>query len=400
MSVILDGKGKGDKVAELNDLSGPFNPNLRYSDFSKEFLVKIIGVWQWAWLQMDSAWFDVVKKRYGHQVAWECDLEMWFRVAQRCNPRYAKLANIPLNNVVDSLKLLQLPLDNTMGGIFPVEYDIKNENHAIVTVRKCPSLEWCEKEDADRIVPMCQVNEPQIIKKYIVNPNIKVKALKLPPRKSQDEIACQWEYKITVPAGTKIRSKAEVVNETSDIPELNDYSGPFYPRLTHKNFSKDFLLKLMVAYQYAWIIMSGGYYDAVRTRYGLEVANECELASWMRVGERVNPRYAKIANIKLETVLDSLKAEQLPLDNTVGLYPAEYDIKSPNHVIMTVMKCRTLDYFEKAEPERIIPMCHHLEKPVIEKYMINPKIKVTPLVLPPRKSPEDIACRWEFKLEK
>jgi hypothetical protein len=152
----------------------------------------------------------------------------------------------------------------------------------------------------------------------------------------------------------------------------------------------------MVAYQYAWIIMSGGYYDAVRTRYGLEVANECELASWMRVGERVNPRYAKIANIKLETVLDSLKAEQLPLDNTVGLYPAEYDIKSPNHVIMTVMKCRTLDYFEKAEPERIIPMCHHLEKPVIEKYMINPKIKVTPLVLPPRKSPEDIACRWVF----
>ena len=66
---------------------------------------------------------------------------------------------------------------------------------------------------------------------------------------------------------------------------------------------------------------------------------------------------------------------------------------------MTVMKCRTLDYFEKAEPERIVPMCQHLEKPVIEKYMINPKIKVTPLVLPPRKSPEDIACRWEFKLE-
>src|SRR4030042_5074861 len=105
------------------------------------------------------------------------------------------------------------------------------------------------------------------------------------------------------------------------------------------------------------------------------------------VGEKVNPRYAKIANIKLETVLDSLKAEQLPLDNTVGLYPAEYDIKSPNHVVMTVTKCRTLDYFEKAEPERIIPMCHQLEKPVIEKYLVNPKVKVTPLVLQPRQSP-------------
>jgi len=94
-------------MAELNDLSGPFNPGLRFTDFSKEFLVKLIGVWQWAWLQMDAAWFEVVKKRWGDKVAWQCDLEMWLRVAERCNPRYAKLANIPLNNVVDSLKLLR-----------------------------------------------------------------------------------------------------------------------------------------------------------------------------------------------------------------------------------------------------------------------------------------------------
>ena len=388
-------------MTELNDLSGQFNPNLRFSDFSKEFLAKLIGVWQWAWLQMDSAWFDEVKKRWGDKVAWECDLEMWFRVAERCNPRYAKLANIPLENVVDSLKVLQLPLDNTMGGIFPVKYAIKNENPAVVTVSRCPSLEWCEKNEPDRIVHMCRQNEPQIINKYIVNPKIEVTALKLPPRESQDEIACQWEYKLNAPEGRKARSKEEVVDErpSDQIPELSDYSGPFYPNLTHRNLSKDFILKLMNGYQYAWIIMSGGYYDAVKTRYGSDAANECELASWMRVGERVNPRYAKIANIQLNTVLDSLKVTQLPLDNTVGLYPAEYDIKSPNHVLMTVTKCRTLDYFEKAEPERIIPMCHHLEKPVIEKYLVNPSVKVTPLVLPPRQSPEDIACKWEFKIE-
>ena len=248
---------------------------------------------------------------------------------------------------------------------------------------------------------MCRQNEPQIIKKYIVNPKIEVTALKLPPRESQDEIACQWEYKLNAPEGRKARSKEEVVDErpSDQIPELSDYSGPFYPNLTHRNLSKDFILKLMNGYQYAWIIMSGGYYDAVKTRYGSDAANECELASWMRVGERVNPRYAKIANIQLNTVLDSLKVTQLPLDNTVGLYPAEYDIKSPNHVVMTVTKCRTLDYFEKAEPERIIPMCHHLEKPVIVKYLVNPSVKVTPLVLPPRQSPEDIACKWEFKIE-
>src|SRR4030042_2338997 len=106
-------------MPELNDYSGPFRSDLRFEDFSKDFLVKLMRSWQGAWLQMDAAWFDEVKKRYGDKVAYECDLEMWLRVAERCNPRYAKIANIPLNNVVDSLKLLQLPLDNTMGGIFP-----------------------------------------------------------------------------------------------------------------------------------------------------------------------------------------------------------------------------------------------------------------------------------------
>jgi len=386
-------------MPELDDLSGPFNPHLRFEDFSKDFLLKLIHIWQYAWLQLDAAWFDTVKDRFGSEAAYDCDVAMWLRVAARCNPRYARIANIQLKTVVDSLKVTQLPLDNTMGGLFPVEYDIKNENHAIVTVINCRALLFCEREAPERIEPMCHVVEPQIFKAYLVNPKIKVTALKLPPRKSPEEIACQWEYKLKEPQGSRVRSKAEVVDETTDIPELADLSGPFYPYLTHKNLSKDFLLKMMHAWQYAWLIMNGGYYDAVRERFGFEAANECELATWIRVGERVNPRYAKMANIQLNTVLDSLKVTQLPLDSTIGLFPAEYDIKSPNHVIETVTKCRTLDYLEKNDPERIEPVCYRLEKQIMERYLINPKIKVTPLKLPPRKSPEEIACQWEFKLE-
>jgi len=388
-------------MPELDDLSGPFNPDLTFNDFSKDFLVKLIHVWQYAWLHMDAAWFDTVKDRFGTEAAYDCDTAMWLRVAERCNPRYAKIANIQLNTVVDSLKVTQLPLDNTMGGLFQVEYDIKNENHAIITVKNCRALIFCEREAPERIEPMCHVLEPKIFKAYLVNPNIKVTPLKLPPRKSPEEIACQWEYKLEVPEGSRVRSRAEVADETTDIPELTDLSGPFYPNLTHKNFSKDFLLKMMQSWQYAWLIMSGGYYDAVKERFGSQAANDCELAAWVRVGERVNPRYAKIANIQLNTVVDSLKALQLPLDNTMGgLFPVDYDIKSGNQVIVTIAQCRSLTYFEKAEPERIEPACHVLEKAVMEKYLINPKIKVTPLQLPPRKSPEEIACQWEFKLEK
>ena len=184
------------------------------------------------------------------------------------------------------------------------------------------------------------------------------------------------------------------------MAELEDLSGPFNPDLKFEDFSKSFLLRLMRAWQQAWLIMEGSWYDAVKERCGAEVADACNLKAWLSIGERVNPRYLKVGNIKLNTVLDSLKALQLPLDNTVGgIFPVEYEIMNPNHVIATVRKCLSLEYFEREAPERIHPMCHEIEPSIFAKYLINPKIKVTALKLPPRKSPDEIACKWEYKLE-
>jgi hypothetical protein len=184
------------------------------------------------------------------------------------------------------------------------------------------------------------------------------------------------------------------------VPELEDYSCPFKPDLTFDDFSKEFLLKLMTVWQFAWIRMADSWYQAVSQRFGPEAANECNLEAWVKVGERVNPRYTKIGNIQLNTVLDSLKCLQLPLDNNIGpLYPVEYEIKNPNHVIMTMVQCRSLIQFERAAPQMIQPVCYKLEQVMLQTYLMNPKIKVTPLKLPPRKSQEEIACRWEFKME-
>jgi len=265
-------------MAELNDYSGPFNPNLSFADFSKEFLLKLIQVWQWAWIQLDAAFFDEVAKRSDEDTAYECDTEMWLQVAERCNPRYARIAGIALNNAVDCLKVLQLPLDNSMGSVYGSVFDIKNENLATFTVMKCPSLEWCERNRPERIVPMCHVLEPQVIGKYKVNMDVQLRPVKLPPRESPDEPACSWELRLDVPEGTRVRSKEEVVDERTDIPELDDMSGPFYPHLTHRSFSKEFLLKMMNAWQYAWLVMAGSFYDAARKRLGFAAANEINSA--------------------------------------------------------------------------------------------------------------------------
>jgi len=178
--------------------------------------------------------------------------------------------------------------------------------------------------------------------------------------------------------------------------ELQDLSGPYNPDLTFDTFSKEFLLKLMQVWQYAWLHLSEAWYKEVELKCGRAVADELEVNSWCRMAERVNPRYAKVGNIKMETVVDAMKAIQLPLDNTTsGLFPVIPEIINENHVIWTIPRCRSLEFFEAKDPERIKQVCYVNEKKVIERYMINRKIKVTPLKLPPRKSPDEIACKWE-----
>jgi len=178
--------------------------------------------------------------------------------------------------------------------------------------------------------------------------------------------------------------------------ELNDLSGPYNPDLTFDMFSKEFLLKLMQVWQYAWLHMSESWYRQIEKRYGRQVADELEIASWCNMAERVNPRYPKVGNFEVKTAVDAMKALQLPLDNTTGgLYPAIPEIIDENHVIFTLPKCRSLEYFEAKEPERIQQVCYVNEKKVIDRYMVNPKIKLSPLKLPPRDNPEDIACKWD-----
>jgi len=178
--------------------------------------------------------------------------------------------------------------------------------------------------------------------------------------------------------------------------ELNDLSGPFNPDLTFDTFSKEFILKLMQVWQYAWLHLSECWYREVQKRFGRQAADECEVGAWCNMAERVNPRYAKIGNIELNTVVDSMKVLQLPLDNTIGgLYPITTEVINENHVVWTIHRCRSLEYFEAKEPERIQAVCHGTEKKVIERYLVNRRIRLTPLKLPPRDNPEQIACKWE-----
>ena len=79
--------------------------------------------------------------------------------------------------------------------------------------------------------------------------DVELTPVKLPPRNDKSEKPCAWKMKLHVPDGTPRRPLEELVDWTESPPEVDDLSGPLYPHLTHNNFSKDFLLRLMEAWQ-------------------------------------------------------------------------------------------------------------------------------------------------------
>jgi len=188
------------------------------------------------------------------------------------------------------------------------------------------------------------------------------------------------------------------------MPELNDYSGPFNPNLSLKDFSKEFLIKLIHEYQHSWVILADSWLYSIKSRFGMANAQYCELESWCKLYERLMPYYIKLlGNIEdpmQADVVSWIKAEQFTLDGTMGYVPTDFEVVNKNDVIMTMTDCMGLRNFERVEPERTQWMCWVIEKAAMEACVsLNPKIKVIPLKLPPRKSPTDIACKWEVKLE-
>jgi hypothetical protein len=57
------------KMSEVNDYSSLSKPDLKWKDFSKDFLIKLMNVWQYAWLEMAGQWHTAVEKRFGFEAA-------------------------------------------------------------------------------------------------------------------------------------------------------------------------------------------------------------------------------------------------------------------------------------------------------------------------------------------
>jgi len=189
-------------MEELKDYSGVHKPDLKLEDFSKEALIGLLKSYQIVFVGLMGMWNTANRERMSVEEAFRLDGDVYERMVSRfALPLVTQALNIRGDDVVTMLKYFQVAPDGAREGLYEFDYDIKNNNHAILTFTSCPSLFYFERKGNEKdIGGLCGpggVEERAFIEicKYF-NPNMKCRALKLPPRKSKDDICCQWEFKV------------------------------------------------------------------------------------------------------------------------------------------------------------------------------------------------------------
>lgn len=182
---------------ELKDYSGPFIPNLRMEDFSKEVLVKIIKEYSRLYLILHGNWHTLLRERFGDRVNVDLDCYQWMFSAIANAHWLSRALKIEPQNVESCFKALQLDPSIPLA-LFDLEYELVNPDHGFITCKKCTALNAYEAEGKGHEVPVCHEEEPATFAFAALyhNPKMVVRPVKLPPRKSKDEIACKWEYSI------------------------------------------------------------------------------------------------------------------------------------------------------------------------------------------------------------
>jgi hypothetical protein len=182
-------------MRKLDDYSGGFLSHLKFSDFSPDTLAELLTLYCKLYMALDGFWYLTLQERINNEEALACDISTWERVSKYEMAKITKQLNIQGNDVTALMKAIQITpwLRQTQ-----FEIEVKNHNKAMLTVTHCPTLDALEREGKGRENEICNVVDRKLFKDYasFFNASIEVKCLKLPPRKSKDEICCQWEFNL------------------------------------------------------------------------------------------------------------------------------------------------------------------------------------------------------------
>lgn len=180
-------------MRELADYSGQFIPDLEMKDFSKNALVRLFYAASKMYIGMYGFWVSLIREKVGDEEARKLGIELWRRIEPSEIRWVSEALNIRGTDVAAYFKVWQV--DPGFRGIGDLQFQLSDNNHGILTVSRCLSLEYAERHNDTMLQKLgCDADEElfPITAKYF-NPRMRAVPLKVPPRKNKSEIACQWK---------------------------------------------------------------------------------------------------------------------------------------------------------------------------------------------------------------
>lgn len=193
----------------------------------------------------------------------------------------------------------------------------------------------------------------------------------------------------------------------SDTDELDDYSGPFEPDLRLTDFSKAGLIKLVEVGGAIYGNVNRKWYDAVSARFGAEVADAMHHEVWF-----AENGCGDIENNTISALMGF--AEEDELTTPMKVWQCLPAMATRMRLTFTQDEDGNWQMFT---PQCVVPETGEAMGPAVMDYMVNkvcghlelfgfrhgaarwnPRIRIDPLKLPPRSSPDEPHCRWRIQL--
>jgi hypothetical protein len=407
---------KVDPNVELKDYSGPFRPNLRFTDFSREQLGKMYSLAHHYNYTNVRAYRDYVRNRWGPEAFYEGQEAIWGEMLVDDIHRFiTETMNIKGKDLEAFMKHWQVDLNSQPGDFFDVIIEMPSKDRGIVTFNRCPVVDEYEASGrTDELHDICTKTCPPAIKNTanLYNTDIDLKVLALPPRKSKDHICCKFEvcYKSRTAKTSKETEKVDlrIDKKKRDIRgdikidpkvKLEDYSGPFKPDLRITDFSREQLARMyLMAHQYDLAIMMA-YNMWVGGKFGFDGTGDMNVAIWGTgvIGDvrKLHMRFMNIAGNDLESFM---KAWQMDVTSQMPNFDMKFEMPSKDRGIVTFNTCFGVMQMEKlGMSDEILKVCA-LDPPAIgnSARFYHPDMRVKIHAFPLREGEDEICCKWEL----
>jgi hypothetical protein len=166
----------------------------KLEELSKEELIQRIRLTAEMAVATDGMWFVAAEEAVGYDKALEMDTKVWVRYPTVFIKRIRKYIELPANPLEKIKAIIKYdPLWLPINSDFPED----TPQRLIFRVINCPALEAMERMGRELLT--CEPVEKAYMTALAqaVDPRIQLTAMKLPPRKSPDEICCQWLFSLT-----------------------------------------------------------------------------------------------------------------------------------------------------------------------------------------------------------